>query len=163
MSTHTSFTADGIQRTCRATGITDRRALAHLLGVASGGSYDPGQALVAWLFDLLLNIRVHDEPTRWRIIETYHQPVADYGRTLAQALAAGAEQLPVAALLFADRRHAMLQGHTWLLDLTTGQRQDRGGRQFLESLLYNLATLYVRRSEDYDKGSRPGEHTETGT
>lgn len=148
-----NFSADGVRRLCRATTATDARATAHLLGLSPGSEHDPGQALVVWVADLLLAVRLHDEDTRWRVLDAYHGLIADYGRRLEAAIEGDHAQLPVAALMFAERAYAMFQGTDWLLDLRTGERVPRGDLQFLETVLYNLATLFTRKRLEYARAA----------
>lgn len=134
-----------MKRTRQSTRAVEARALLGLLHLESGADYGPGQAMLAWVLDLLISLGVGTDEQRWLLLEHMHESIIRYGESLEKAIEEKASRLPVTMLGFADRRYAILQGRDEFLDLETGKWLPYTKLHFLELLFYNLATLFVRK------------------
>jgi hypothetical protein len=105
----------------------------------------PAEALILWTEDALATIGWDREELQYVIDE-----LKSYLEKAAELLCAAlndktAEKLPVALVGIADRRFVTVTGASGLLDIEEFKWLPEVKLAFLETIQYNLATLFMRR------------------
>jgi hypothetical protein len=111
--------------------------------------YTFGEAVVFWLGDLLTGSKlVTSEQLRLLLEEFSDQLIYKFGNALQTAWVTDAEKgmkrLPSCKIGFLDRQYVCMDGIDFFLNLTTGETTKAVGISALETVAYNLTTLFVR-------------------
>jgi hypothetical protein len=110
----------------------------------------PGTALRIWFKDLLKVLPVEQEQ-RELIYGELATKVEEFGDHAFEATGGWkfdmgrTDSVPVAFFGLADRRYITMTGLKYMIDLITGERVEGHKMQFLETIQYNLTTLFVQR------------------
>lgn len=109
----------------------------------------PGAALRIWFKDLLKVFPIEQEQ-RELIYEELGDKVERFGDELFDSyndreLFTESHKIPVSYVGLADRKFLAMTGIRDLMDLTTGKRVDGTKFQFLETIQYNLTTLFISK------------------
>lgn len=128
-------------------------------------TYSFGEALVFWLGDMLLGTKLTTEEQMRVIFEEFHERIKSFGDTLQEvwlkdkpANFSAYKKLPICKIGFLDRRFVCMDGQQFFLDLTTGDRIPAADNWPLETLVYNLTTLFVRYRTKMVMGSSQPKH-----
>lgn len=110
----------------------------------------PGTALRIWFKDLLKVLPVEQEQ-RELIYNELSTKIEEFGDHAFEATGgwkfdmARTDSVPVAFLGLADRRYIAMTGLKYMIDLKTGEKVEGHRMQFLETIQYNLTTLFMQR------------------
>jgi hypothetical protein len=115
-------------------------------------NYTVGEALLFWLADWFTRINLLKQEQLIRLLDNFAPSIINFGAELEVALLRGnsarsiksALKLPMCKLGFLDRRVACMDGRDTFLDLETGESFPAKDRLPLETLAYNLTSLFVR-------------------
>lgn len=113
--------------------------------------YTHGEALLFWLADWLTLIKLLKPDQLQLLIEEFAPTITTFGTQLQKAeedtpidSLAQVKKLPTCKVGFLDRRIACIDGRDTFLDLETGDTFPAVDRLPLETIGYNLTTLFLR-------------------
>lgn len=140
------FSVDNVTKVCERLGTLEiRRALNNMFkGTQVPYELSAGMALRVWFKDLL-KILPLDHEQRELVYDELADQVEKFGGELFETMADGREILLVRMFGLADRRYVTMTGMKHMLDVETGDRIQGLTLQFLETVQYNLTTLFARR------------------
>lgn len=107
-------------------------------------TYTSGEALVFWLFDWLMKIKIASDTKVRLIIETFYGIIRSFGDDLGHYDKSSEKILPVCKIGICDRHIVCVDVSNRFLDLDTGLVIESIKKQPLETITYNLTTLYTR-------------------
>lgn len=104
------------------------------------------EACCAWFVDMVFGLPVKSEQ-RHMVMDEFLPDVASFAKSLNEyiELSPAKLQLPVAYLGLGDRRYVAMTGRADMYDVNTGERTDMAKSMFLETIQYNLTTLFTRK------------------
>jgi hypothetical protein len=105
--------------------------------------YDVPEALLFWTADTLATTKLLKPEQLLILLEEFLEPITKFGRTLEIAQLNKDKQLPVCKLGFLDRKCACIDNFEYFLDIETGIRVLSRDMLPLETIVYNLTTLFV--------------------
>ena len=111
-------------------------------------SSDYVRAGVVWTLELMkTRFPTVDSEQHWSVIENFLPQLLNYFSSLYKALCQSSKdskpQIPIVYLGIGDRSHACISSFDKLLDLNTGELVEGTTTQFLETIQYNLGTLFT--------------------
>lgn len=105
-----------------------------------------GVALIYWIADMLSMVNLIDSDQQRLLMEEFEKDLLKFGTELYKAVEDQNSDLPVFKLGFGDRLTAAVTGRKAALNLNTGESLvNWKDSQFLETVNYNLTTLFVRK------------------
>jgi hypothetical protein len=130
-----------------------------LLSLETDVYCDSGAAMYIWATDLFYVFAFYDVDQIMYLVDEFETDVVNFGRafwnSVLTILAATtkkkedvevvAPSLPVSMFGIADRRYVTMTGRADMLDMSNMSKVSGLTRQFLETVQYNLATLFAMR------------------
>lgn len=109
-------------------------------------TYSFGEALTFWLADNLISTKLVQTDQMREILEEFGDRLLGFGVALEQAWVRGTKELrklPLCKIGILDRRLICMDGVPFFFDIVTGQKKPATDDWPLETVVYNLTTLFV--------------------
>ena len=117
---------------------------------SKGQIISPEQAMELWIADLLLCLPLKDKDQAWLMRVRFKSKIKEFTTELWQKLGCTNENypgtVPVMFVVLGDRRYISITGSDKIIDLdsTLMEELDSIRLNVLESVIYNLTTMFVR-------------------
>lgn len=110
---------------------------------------DPGRIMLLLLAGCLDTVGIITRDQRILLLQYFKDRLIEHAETLQQKIDTAADirqisGLPVINLGFIERRYVLIDGKPGLLDLQTGEVLEGLAKAQLETIAYNLTTLYAQ-------------------
>lgn len=112
--------------------------------------YTHTECIVFWLADLLSTTKLFSQSSIFILLEYFLPQLIIFGKSLSESiLESKSKKLPVCRLAILDRKYVYLEGCAEFIDLNTGEKLTNITKSPLESLTYNLTTLFILNASKF--------------